>query len=518
MSTPSLIRFHPLTGLPIVPVGHRRDGRPIWPILGGDPTTDPGLTLYSLEDLAGKTPEELRQIVEKVDERIRGLHQTPTGELRDLSDDEGKGLDLLLTVRDKAMGKIEEHRRITEVLRNRPSAVQPGFTIGLGPTDDPYASVRAMSIPEARDRALRILDSKQHSAFMTDAQKTEVDKQVRKHTDIARRVIVTENEDYRSAWVKLMTNPRPFLSLEEQRAVQAWEEYRAMSEGTTTAGGFGIPVFIDPSIILTAQESDNPFLTLATVSDITTNAWKGVSSAGVTWSFDAEAVEVSDDSPTQAQPTVTVFMARGFIPYSIEVGEDYPAFASEMATLLSSGYDELLVDKFTRGSGTGEPKGVVTALDATSASEVLLTTAAQFGAVDVHKVWNAVPQKFRRRASWLMPVDNNSLIAQMGTALGANYTVDLTEAGVERIRARQVYETPYITGFTATTAHQNVLVVGDFKTGYRIARRGGMSVELVPHLFSTTTNLPSGQRGWFAYARIGGDVVAAPALRLLNQT
>jgi HK97 family phage major capsid protein len=510
---------HPRTGRPVMPVGYRRDGRPIWPILGAGPDLDTGLVLHSLDDLTGKTPEELRQIADSLGERITGLHQTPTGELRDVSDDEDAAINLMMDVRTAALDRIEKHNKIMGAVRQRPAAIQSGFSLGIGGSgDDPYASVRGMSVPEARDRALRVLDARSNSSHMTAAQKDEVDRQVRKMTDIARRVIVTENEDYRSAWTKLMTNPRPFLTQEEQRAIQAWEEYRSMSEGTTTAGGFGIPVFIDPSIILTAQESDNPFLSICTVSDITTNAWKGVSSAGVSWSFDSEAVEVSDDSPTLAQPTVTAFMARGFIPYSIEVGEDYPSFASEMATLLASGYDELLVDKFTRGSGTGEPKGVVTALDATAASEVLLTTAGQFGAVDVHKVWNAVPQKFRRRASWLTVVDNNSLIAQFGTALGANYTVDLTENGVERIRGRQVYETPYVTAFTATTAHQNVLVVGDFAAGYRIARRGGMSVELIPMLFSTTTNLPDGRRGWFAYARIGGDVVAAPALRLLNQT
>ena len=41
-----------------------------------------------------------------------------------------------------------------------------------------------------------------------------------------------------------------------------------------------------------------------------------------------------------------MFTARGFIPYSIEVGMDYPSFADEMSTLLAEGYDELLLDKF----------------------------------------------------------------------------------------------------------------------------------------------------------------------------
>ena len=499
-------------GAPII--GQDRAGRPIFAIAGADGSDDLPSTS---EDLSGKTPEELHRLILRFDDRIRSIHQSPEGELRDLDETQEDALNLLLGLRAKAMEMLDKHNKIAEVLRARPKAMQAPYANLLG-TDDPFGSVRALSVGEARDRALRVLDSRNTSAHLSGAQKDEVERQIRRFTDIARRVLVTENDDYRNAWYKLMSKPHPFLSLEEQRAVEAWEEYRAMSEGTTTAGGFGIPVFIDPSIILTAQESENPFLQICTVSDITTNAWKGVSSAGVTWSFDAEAVEVSDDSPTLAQPTVTVYMARGFIPYSIEVGEDYPGFAAEMATLLASGYDELLVDKFTRGSGSGEPKGVITALDATAASEVLLTTAGAFGAVDVHKVWNAVPQKFRRRASWLMNVDNNSLIAQFGTALGANYTVNLTESGVERIRSRPVYESPYFTAFTSTTAHQNVLVVGDFKAGYRIARRGGMSTELIPHLFSTTTNLPSGQRGWFAYARIGGDVVAAPALRLLNQT
>ena len=34
-------KYHPLTGLPIVPIGFRKDGRPVWPILGGDNTVPP---------------------------------------------------------------------------------------------------------------------------------------------------------------------------------------------------------------------------------------------------------------------------------------------------------------------------------------------------------------------------------------------------------------------------------------------------------------------------------------------
>jgi hypothetical protein len=95
---------------------------------------------------------------------------------------------------------------------------------------------------EARDRALRVLDSRENSGHMSAAEKDEVEKQIRTSTDIARRVLVTETEEYRDAWLKLVTKPHPFLNQEEIRAMQAWEEYRVMSENVTTAGGFGIPV------------------------------------------------------------------------------------------------------------------------------------------------------------------------------------------------------------------------------------------------------------------------------------
>lgn len=264
----------------------------------------------------------------------------------------------------------------------------------------------------------------------------------------------------------------------------------------------------------------NPFLSIARTVDVNTNAWKGVSSAGVTWSFDAENVEVSDDSPTLAQPTVTVYMARGFIPYSIELGQDYPGFASEMSRLLAEGYDELLIDKFTRGTGTAEPQGVLTVLSATAGNRVSIqTSGVNFGANDPYAVWKALAQRYRTRASWLMGVDVNNKIRQLGTAnVFHAYTDSLPAAWADMLFGRQVYESPYMPDTTtSTSANSGLAIVGDF-SNYVIARRGGMSVENIPHLFSTTTNLPSGTRGWFAYSRIGGGVVNTSGFRLLVNT
>jgi HK97 family phage major capsid protein len=153
----------------------------------------------------------------------------------------------------------------------------------------------------------------------------------------------------------------------------------APTEGAGTTGGYGVPVQIDPSILMTAQGSGNPVLDLARKVDVVTNVWKPVNSAGVTWSFDAEAAEVSDDTPTLGQPSVTVYMARGFVPFSIEVEQDYANFQAEMARLLAEGYNELLAEKLVRGSGTGEPNGYLTGAVAAGTPQVTVTTDGAFG-------------------------------------------------------------------------------------------------------------------------------------------
>ncbi len=487
------------------------------------PDTDMALPA-SLDDLRGRTPDELRKLFEVVDAHLKSLHQGDDGELRDLSPEEQEAFDFGMTMRTEILDRIERHNKIGDIFRRRPQAVQQVYAnIRNGiDLDDPSAAIRRFSNAEARDAALRHLDSdREGTRHLSTAAKDQLDRLIRTDHVIARRTLVTETPEYRSAWMKLVTQTQPQLTPEENRAVQTWYEFRAAAEWVNTSGGFGIPVYIDPSIMLTAQESGNPFLQIARQVNVNTNIWKGVSSAGVTWAFQTEAAASTDASPTLAQPTVTVHTARGFIPFSYEISDDYPAFASEMAALLAAGYDELLVDKFTRGSGTGEPDGVLTHVSAVSGDRVTLTTAPTLGAPDPYKVWKALPQKWRRRASWLMSVDVNNAIRQLGTAnVYHASTINLPEAWADSLFNRAVYESPYMPDTTATTAATTpYAIVGDF-SNYVIARNGGMSVELIPNLFiQVTANsgpaVPTGQRGWFAHARIGGDVVVDAAFRAL---
>jgi HK97 family phage major capsid protein len=479
----------------------------------------PADLVVSADDLRHKSPEELQDVVDALDQRLISLHQDEMGQVRDKSAAEQSEFDHLIAIRDEANDRIQRHRLALDTYRRHPSSIEVA-----GTSYRPSAftgDVRYVPDPVARDMALRALDDRIDTMHMADDEKAQVELEVRRSPDIARRILVTENPDYRSAWQKLITSPRPFLSPDETRAMQAWEEFRTMADFTNSAGGYGIPVFIDPSIILTAQGSGNPFLSIARQVTVNTTVWKGVSSAGVSWAFQTEGAVATDNSPTLAQPTVSVHAARGFIPFSYEVQSDYPNFAQEMSTLLAEGYDELLVDKFTRGSGTGEPKGILTAISATAGDRVKVVTGGTIGAPDPYNVWKALPNRYRRKASWLMSVGVNNAIRQIGAAnVYHGYTVNLTSDFADQLMNHPVYDSAYMPDTTTwTTTAECQAIVGDF-SNFVIARNGGMSVELVPQLFQQQTagtgvGYPTAQRGLFAYARIGSDCVNTAAFRVL---
>jgi len=478
---------------------------------------------------------ELRSRIGEIETELRTIHETAGDEPFD--DEQQSQWDTLndeSAKRTKEVAELEARLARVAAFADKPGASESGDGATGAPKSPEFMrqvepfdgrSVRSLTPIEARDKALAVVDGKEHTRHLSDAQREKAYQVLRTSSGdcdgsyVGRLMLLTENDAYRSAFVKLVTQPQPVLEAEEARAVNAVAEFRAMSGTTDSAGGFGVPVLIDPSIILTAQGSLNPFRQIARVETVTTDAWRGVSSAGVSWSFGAEASTAGDNSPTLAGPVVNVHEAKGFIPYSIRVGMDYPNFAAEMSKLLLSGYDEVQAQKFAVGAGDGsdEPWGIITALDANTNVEVSVTTDGAFGGADINRVWGALPDRYKANATWVMNHDVGNEVASFGNGNNLSFvTVDLTGM-LQTLRTRPVSYSSYFPDFTGTTGASNILAVGDF-SNYVIAERVGMSVELVPHLFDVTNNRPTGQRGWFAYARVGADSVNDLGFRMLQNT
>lgn len=378
---------------------------------------------------------------------------------------------------------------------------------------------------ELLTRAGRVLDAPGVAEHLSSSQRSRLDKTLRTKdgdTDgelLAAFLVATSNPHYRSAFQKASSGLAPVFNEQEARAVREVAYLkRAMSVGTPSAGGYAVPVVIDPTIILTDQGSSNDLLRLARVETITNDKWRGLSSAGVTWKFGAEGTASTDNSPTISQPEVDTHRADGFIPFSIEIGQDWPGFAERMAELLGSGYEELLAEKLTTGTGADTPHGLIVRLAAQTQPDVSteLAAAATIAGTDIYDLWARLPQRHRRKAStaWMSSTDVQNAIRQLGTT-DPNFTVNLGDEAIARLFGREYPMNDYMEDLPAGTGTQPLLVVGDFR-GYLVAQRAGMNIEFVPMLFDVTNNRPTGQRGWFAYARVGADVVDPTAFQILT--
>ena len=482
-----------------------------------------------------RTLEEIRAAIDQARTRIGEIRtelqrldsEAGDAELTGEARDRWEALETELGERQDEIENAEREIRDRERADRLRESRERWRSTQFGRRVEPFTGddVRTLPGAAARDRALAVLDSREHTEHLADAQLERASRLLRtqsRNTDGSHiaRLLLTENEHYRTAFQQLVTSTSPVLTPDQARAVQAVQEWRAMSIGTPSAGGYGVPVLIDPTIILTAQGSPNDILSLARVETITTDSWKGVSSAGVSWSFKAEAAPAADNSPTLAQPEVNTHRADGYVPYSIEVGQDYPGFAAEMATLLGAGYDELLAQKLTVGAGdsSNEPYGIVTALSGT-ASDINVATPGTLAAEDINTLWAALPIRYRRtgaQTAWMSHTSINNAIQQLGAGDEASFTVSFTEEGVLVLKGRRAYMNDYMREM-ATTETKGLAVVGDW-VNYLVAQRAGMSIELIPHVMDTSgaKSVPTGERAWFAWARVGADSINDNGFRMLS--
>ncbi len=338
-----------------------------------------------------------------------------------------------------------------------------------------------------------------------------------KDSRLARQCLVTSSPEYLRAWSKMAVSKGHTLTPAEQRAMNEVEQFRAMSL-TDSAGGYLVPFQLDPTVIVTSNGVRSDIRQAARVVVATGDTWNGVSAANVSWSFDAEGSEVSDDAPSFAQPSIPNYMARGFVPISIEALDDEQNAAQEVGRLLAGGKEDLEGTKLILGSGSGEPTGLITALVASSPTVIATSaTTDTFALADVYALQGALPARYRANASWLANNLIYNKVRQFDTAGGNGLWAQLGDGRPSVLLGREALEAEAMDGVINTSAENYSLVFGDF-SNFVITDRIGMSVEFIPHLFHTSNNRPSGQRGWFARYRIGSDSVNDGGVKLLNIT
>ena len=241
------------------------------------------------------------------------------------------------------------------------------------PGADPRRRQRRDDQPRSQTREAGLRAIERHRDLLGDEAGDRLEELVREHDPLgvgARYLAAVGDPAYDSAFGKLLMDPmhghlrfNPLRSRQFGRSAAIQAE-RALSL-TGSAGGFAVPFALDPTVMLTSDGALNPMREISRVETIAVDEWRGVSSAGVTAAFAAEATAATDNAPTLAQPTISTEKAQAFIPFSIEVGMDWPGLRDQMAALLSDAKEVLEATKFVLGTGTNEPQGVLVGLSTT---------------------------------------------------------------------------------------------------------------------------------------------------------
>lgn len=322
---------------------------------------------------------------------------------------------------------------------------------------------------------------------------------------IARHIILTGSPEYREQFKQYVRAGGRYLP----------ELLRTAMSLTAGNGGVLVPHYLDPTIILTnAGAYSGTIRSIATVKTIAVKQWEGVTSAGVTAQWTAEATATTDDTPTFSQPIIVAKKADAWLTGSYEVFED-TGFSNELGRLLADAKARLEEAAFSTGNtGATIPRGVVAAVAAVTASIVTSATSGAFVVGDVHNVSNAVNPRQEQNLGWLAHKAIYSKIRQFDTSGGGGFWANLNVGQPPLLLGAPALKSASMTTVLASTA--NILLAGDFSQ-YYIVDRIGMSVIYDPLVKTTASGAaPTGQAGWYAHWRVGADVVNADAFRLLQ--
>ena len=438
---------------------------------------------------------------------------------RSLTAGEDEKLDVLQTGAERAQSEANGLRAALRSMeatsRGDYSMVEFGDDRGVPSTPTP-SSRRSASGPfvEQKREAFSVL---QRSDTISDQLADRVADLVERDESpqTALYAAAAADPDYARSFAKLFRDPqnghRNFSTAElaaHQRA-----EYALRSLNLST-GAAMIPTHLDANVLLSSAGTSNPFREAARVETGITPVWNGVSSAGVSSDWTAEEVEVGDNSPAFASPTVTAYKATSFVPISYEAHGDMVLGdgASQLLTLFADEQRIREAVAFVSGNGTTRPRGLITALAANTNSQVSNIASNVFSAEDVYALIEALPPRFRERARWLANLSIMNDIEQFETTNGARLFPGIDSASPTLIR-RPIHEVSDMAGINVAAA-TIPLVIGDM-SNYLIYDRFPSQLEFIPNLFGTTNGRPTGQRGYLHWTRTGGNCLVDNGFRAL---
>ena len=331
----------------------------------------------------------------------------------------------------------------------------------------------------------------------------------------AAMIVALSSPFYESAMRHVFRNPDLFRtglgqmvwSDDEREAVHAvMNNYicrAAFAETSGAAGAFALPLQLSPELIYTNAGVASPHRNLARHELGTSNTWNGIVTAGSTANVVAEGVAVTDTTPTIGALVVTPAKLMTWIFGSFESMDD-TALAEQVPGMFDEARSRLEGQLFATGTGSSQPFGVVTRAAADASAGVL--TAAMIYNLDQN-----LPPRFRNggKVAWAANESIRNVVRQIAKFTGAVESIvnDNTADGIPEVLGYDFYESSSMLG--GTTGNRELLL-GDWQSYVIVDRLPSVTIA-EPLVVAQASALPTGQRGWLNYSRVGADTVTQGA-------
>lgn len=279
-------------------------------------------------------------------------------------------------------------------------------------------------------------------------------------------------------------------------------ETKSLAVAANANGGYLVPPEHSAEILKLLTEM-SPLRQYADVQTVTTpEITFPTLLSGVNAFWTEEGADMTESEPTFGQVKIANHELSSFYIATNKVLEDN-AYDLEgvMNREIASGFAKVEGLAFVKGTGTGQPRGLMTA---TGIAEVKTGVAANFPAANPMDVLiamqHAIPSFHARSAVWLMNRSTLSLIRRFKDAQGQYLVTDPKDGGVLRLLGNPIVEMPDMDNVGAGAAP---IMFGDM-SGYRIFDRVDLSILRDPYTLGT-----KGQVRFIARRRVGADLTHA---------
>lgn len=282
-------------------------------------------------------------------------------------------------------------------------------------------------------------------------------------------------------------------------------EHRAsLSQASDAEGGFFAPIEHETTIIANAY-NEAAIRPLCDVRPTGRSQVVGpiMKKASVAWGTELLAVSAQDLSA--GANTLNIFNLKALVTISNDTLDDAEAdVVGELNMMFSDALAEAEDEAFAAGAAQNKPEGFITnttiqAAYKASGVAAAISDASNNGMDVLLQALFALKSTYRRNATWAMNSTTMGVLMQLKDGQGRYYWQPTTAMGV----ASTLHGKPYIAaeGMPDIAAGVYPIVVGDFRRGYKIRDRAGISIQRLSERYAEYD-----QTGFVVKKRVGGQV------------